>query len=182
MRRHKAKTKAISPLPSLEGPSCCLLGNLSCRGYLSCSRCPPPLSEVCDVGVPAGIAVLTVSEAMDAVAKWRSSFQARLSSVWGAWAKLIHAGHSLRPRKSKILEPALMAGGQPSSLSGGGAPACPWGRLAGGELVSRRRDAGRQGGRTAGEGQAAGTGSSVHPAPRSWQSCRTERKAFHFTP
>jgi len=63
---------------------------------------------------------------MDAVAKWHSSFQARLSSVCGASAKLIHAGHSQYTRKSKILEPALLAGSQSSSLSGGGAPACPW--------------------------------------------------------
>lgn len=93
------QTKAISPLPSSEGPSCCLLGNLSCRWYLSCSRCPPLLGEVCGMAVPAGITVLTVSKATDVVAKWCSSFQARLSSVCGACAKLIHIGHSLRPRK-----------------------------------------------------------------------------------
>lgn len=120
------QTKAISLLPSSEGPSCCLLGNLSCCWHLSCSRCPPPLGEVCGVGIPAGIAVLTVSRAMDAVAKRHSLFQVRLSSACGPHAKPIHVGHSLRPRKSKILEPALMAGAQSSSLSGGGAPACPW--------------------------------------------------------
>lgn len=120
------QTKAISLLPSSEGPSSCLLGNLSCCWHLSCSRCPPPLGEVCGVGIPAGITVLTVSQAMEAVAKRHSLFQVRHSSACGPWAKPIHVGHSLRLRKSKILEPALMAGAQSSSLSGGEAPACPW--------------------------------------------------------
>lgn len=148
------QTKAISLLPSSEGPSCCLLGNLSCCWHLSCSRCPPPLGEVCGVGIPAGIAVLTVSRAMDAVAKRHSLFQVRLSSACGPHAKPIHVGHSLRRRKSKILEPALMAGAQSSSLSGGGAPACPWR----GGLVLRRRDSGRRGGRGGG-------------GCRDWQQC-----------
>lgn len=71
-----------------------------------------------------------------------------------------------------------MAGAQSSSFSGGGAPACPWWGRA---VVWCRGDMGRQGGRTAGEGQAAGAGSSFHPAPRSWHSRHIERKVFVFT-
>lgn len=44
-------------------------------------KMPNTFGEVCHVGIPAGITVLTVSKAMDAVAKCCSSFQARLSSV-----------------------------------------------------------------------------------------------------
>lgn len=142
--RDTIQTKAISPLPSSEGPSCCLLENIICLWYLSCSRHPPPLGKVCSVGVPAGITVLTVIKAVDSVAKWHSSFQARLSSVCTACAKLIHVGHSLCLRKSKILEPALMAGAQPSSLSGEGGPACPWGGGADFVQEGRRQTEGQE--------------------------------------
>lgn len=169
------QTKAVSLLPSSEGPSCCLLGNLSCCWHLSCSRCPPPLGEVCGVGIPAGITVLTVSQAMDAVAKRHSLFQVRLSSACGPCAKPIHVGRSLRLRKSKILEPALMAGAQSSSLSGGGAPACPW---RGGWFCA----GGTRADGEAGEGEAAGTDSSAHPALRSWCSHRMARKVLCFIP
>lgn len=92
-------------------------------------------------GAPFGITVLTVSEAMDVVAKGCSSFQATLLSVCGAHVKFIHAGHSLCQRKSKILETALGAGAQPSSLPGRGAAACLW---CGGLFSSRRNSADRE--------------------------------------
>lgn len=61
--------------------------------------------------------------------------------VCSAHVKFIHAGHSLHQRKSKILETALGAGAQPSSLSGRGAAVCLW---CAGLVLSRRNVADRE--------------------------------------
>lgn len=79
---------------------------------------------------------MTVSEAMDVAAEGCSSSQVRLFPACSAHIKFIHAGHSLRQRKSKILEAPLGDGAQPSCLSDRGAAACLW--CAG--LVSSRRN------------------------------------------
>ena len=175
MQRHKADP-AISPLPGSEGPSCCLLGNLSCRWHLSCSRCPWPLGDLCSVDVPAGITVLSVKPWMPwqngtalsrrgfplSVALLPNSSMLATASTRGNpkfWSQLFWLVPSPPPFQAEEHQRVRGVGG----------------------LVWHRRDAGRHGGRKAGEGQATGTDSSVRPAPSSWCSHCMERKVFHFT-